>query len=138
MTTKRWTTGHKAVACVVLASSGFLGMSTAASAAPAQAVSHTVTASTQAEALSSAVNATPGRVAPAPSIGGDSSVSSQRGKLDSVVAAIKRIPGLFSTVVQGAKKVFSWFNANVWPKVKAAIGVISNLVTAWEIWQLFH
>lgn len=54
------------------------------------------------------------------------------------INALKKIPALWRKVVDGAKGTYASFKTKVWPAIKAAVGVISTLVTAWDIWKYFN
>ncbi|WP_157490178.1 hypothetical protein [Frigoribacterium sp. Leaf186] len=41
-------------------------------------------------------------------------------------------------VSSAAKKGYAYFVNTAWPSIKAAVGAISDLVTAWEIWNYFN
>jgi hypothetical protein len=61
-----------------------------------------------------------------------------RNPVAAVIRAIRAIPSLLAKVVNGAKQAFSWFLQNVWPTVRAWVGAIADLVSAWSIWDAFH
>jgi hypothetical protein len=61
-----------------------------------------------------------------------------RNRFTRFLNALKKIPSLFSAVVNGAKKAYSSFVSTVWPLVTRALGTIANLLTAWELWNYFH
>ena len=138
MSASRWKLWHKAVATAVIVSPGILGIGTAASAAPLPAATVVTDAGPtngklpDPGALSSAGD--PSRGA---GVASAERQAEQRGRLSTFLNALKKIPALFNAVVQGAKNGWNWFAKNVWPRVTATLGAITNLVTAWEIWQYF-
>ena len=138
MSSSRWKLWHKAVATAVLVSPGILGVSTAATAAPRPTAPVAVSAGSTNAAMPAPMPAqviAPHDGNPATSI--PEMQGEQRRGLSTFLNALKKIPALFNAVAQGAKKGWAWFRANVWPKVTATLGTITNLVTAWEIWQYF-
>jgi len=140
MNKNRWTVWHKAVAVAVLVSPGILGVSTSATAATPSAATATATATaTGASVASVPITATsPAGVAEQFPMSSTSGEPESRNKFTNFLNALKKIPSLFSAVVNGAKKAYSSFVSTVWPLVTRALGTIANLLTAWEVWNYFH
>jgi hypothetical protein len=138
MNKNRWTVWHKAVAVAVLVSPGILGVSTSATAATPSAATATATA-TGASVASVPITATsPAGVAEQFPMSSTSGEPESRNRFTNFLNALKKIPSLFSAVVNGAKKAYSSFVSTVWPLVTRALGAIANLLTAWELWNYFH
>ncbi|MBD8141641.1 hypothetical protein IFT36_13915 [Frigoribacterium sp. CFBP 13605] len=148
MDKNRWTVWHKAVAVAVLVSPGILGVSTSATAATPSAATTTTTATATATATEAATRASIATISmtasPPAGVSEQSPVSTPSGERESrnrftnLLNALKKIPSLFTAVVNGAKKAYSTFVSTVWPAVTRALGAIANLLTAWELWNYFH
>jgi hypothetical protein len=148
MNKNRWTVWHKAVAVAVLVSPGILGVSTSATAATPSAATATATAAAAATATATATGASvasvpitatsPAGVAEQFPMSSTSGEPESRNRFTNFLNALKKIPSLFSAVVNGAKKAYSSFVSTVWPLVTRALGAIANLLTAWELWNYFH
>lgn len=54
------------------------------------------------------------------------------------INALKKVPALWKKVVDGVKKSYATFKSKVWPAIKATVGAISTLITAWDIWKYFN
>lgn len=65
-------------------------------------------------------------------------VADPKSRIAAVIRAIRAIPSLLAKVVNGAKQTYSWFVQNVWPAVRAWVGAIADLISAWSIWDAFH
>ncbi|WP_157485690.1 MULTISPECIES: hypothetical protein [unclassified Frigoribacterium] len=138
MNKNRWTVWHKAVAVAVLVSPGILGVSTSATAATPSAATATATASKASVASVSITATSPAGVAEPSPVSSTSGEPESRNRFTTFLNALKKIPALFSAVVNGAKKAYSSFVSTVWPAVTRALGAIANLLTAWELWNYFH
>jgi hypothetical protein len=136
MNKNRWTVWHKAVAVAVLVSPGILGVSTSATAATPSAATATATGASVASVPITATS--PAGVAEQFPMSSTSGEPESRNRFTNFLNALKKIPSLFSAVVNGAKKAYSSFVSTVWPLVTRALGAIANLLTAWELWNYFH
>lgn len=54
------------------------------------------------------------------------------------INALKKVPALWKKLVDGVKKSYNTFRTKVWPALKAAVGAVSTLITAWDIWKYFN
>jgi len=140
MNKNRWTVWHKAVAVAVLVSPGILGVSTSATAAtPSAATTTTTEAATRASIATISMTASsPAGVSQQSPVSTPSGERESRNRFTNLLNALKKIPSLFTAVVNGAKKAYSTFVSTVWPAVTRALGAIANLLTAWELWNYFH
>ena len=140
MNKNRWTVWHKAVAVAVLVSPGILGVSTSATAAtPSAATTTTTEAATRASIATISMTASsPAGVSEQSPVSTPSGERESRNRFTNLLNALKKIPSLFTAVVNGAKKAYSTFVSTVWPAVTRALGAIANLLTAWELWNYFH
>lgn len=140
MTNSTWCRWQKAVAVAVLVSPGILGVGPAATAAPLHS-----TAAVSVNESPTNISLPLERTRTAEGIPADSSgiapsgaAAETRGWFSVVIQAIKQIPSLLRKVSSAAKKGYAYFVNTAWPSIKAAVGAISDLVTAWEIWNYFN
>ena len=56
----------------------------------------------------------------------------------SAINALKKVPSIWKKVTDGVKKSYATFKSKVWPAIKATVGVVSTLITAWDIWKFFN
>jgi hypothetical protein len=54
------------------------------------------------------------------------------------INALKKVPALWKKLSDGVKKSFATFQRTAWPAIKAVVGTISTLITAWDIWKYFN
>lgn len=140
MNENRWTIWHKSIATIVLISPGILGIGAgAATAATPNSPTTVTTARSVAPSTSTPTSmqlaGTPVSPPTTPTSGESADPQSRIARL---VQFIRSIPSLLAKVVDGAKKIYSWFLQNVWPTVRAIAGALAHFVSAWNIWDAFN
>jgi len=146
---QHWAASTGVVACVTAAA--VLGTSVPATAAVSPA-STPVSASSSAPAHGSTIAgssastgasawAGPISTTPAPAGVSDRGGETERSwasLIRTAINALKKIPALWKKLSDGVKKSFANFQRTAWPAIKAAVGTISTLITAWDIWKYFN
>lgn len=113
------------------------------SALPAQAVSATQTQvahpqRVDARKVVSYRTALPAAVSRSEAPSGEIGVQSWASIIRTAINALKKVPALWKKLVDGVKKSYNTFRTKVWPALKAAVGAVSTLITAWDIWKYFN
>uniref|UniRef100_A0A942SXI5 Uncharacterized protein n=1 Tax=Neobacillus citreus TaxID=2833578 RepID=A0A942SXI5_9BACI len=137
---RKWAMSAAVVASVAAAS--IFGTAVPAQAAPASAWTSTVREVPM-------IQSAEGRPAiPAASgVGSPDRTSTGSGQADarswstiirSAINALKKVPSIWKKVTDGVKKSYATFKSKVWPAIKATVGVVSTLITAWDIWKFFN
>lgn len=141
--TSPWKFRYRMASVLLLVSGGVLGVSSAASAAPA-AASTTVTvdarlASYGVSGSERSTSVVPETVPEQPrQLPEQQSRRISKQLVDAAVKIIKSLPGWWSKFSAGVKKAFSWFNSYVWKPICAIANAIQVFVTGWDIWNWFH
>lgn len=135
---RNWTSTG-VVACITAAAVFGTALPAHAMASPSSAPT-SVSATATSTSTSTGADATPGAGTARATASGDvgDSARSWSTLIRTAINALKKIPALWNKLVNGVKKAYATFQRTVWPALKAVVGTISTLITAWDIWKFFN